>query len=104
MKTSTDNFLQVLHSHNRAHTAVKISPKYSQPTIHVLDASKSVVVTQALLDEENREELIDEVKEEYEEIREEYKHAIKVVQFSIYYPDNSSLSKIFFSKIFCFIM
>ncbi len=28
----------------RTHTAVKISPRYSQPTIHVLDASKSVVV------------------------------------------------------------
>ncbi|CAJ0763448.1 4877_t:CDS:2, partial [Entrophospora sp. SA101] len=29
---------------SKAHTAVKISPQYSQPTIHVLDASKSVVV------------------------------------------------------------
>ena len=28
----------------RIHTAVKIAPKYSQPTVHVLDASKSVVV------------------------------------------------------------
>lgn len=29
---------------DRTHTAVKIAPNYSQPTIHVLDASKSVVV------------------------------------------------------------
>ena len=28
----------------RAHTAVKISPRYPHPVIHVLDASKSVVV------------------------------------------------------------
>ena len=28
----------------RTHTAVKIAPRYSQPTVHVLDASKSVVV------------------------------------------------------------
>ncbi len=28
----------------RKHTAVKIAPKYKQPTIHVVDASKSVVV------------------------------------------------------------
>ena len=28
----------------RIHTAVKIAPKYTQPTIHVFDASKSVVV------------------------------------------------------------
>ena len=28
----------------RTHTAVKIAPQYHGPTIHVLDASKSVVV------------------------------------------------------------
>ena len=33
----------------RAHTAVKIAPQYSQPTIHVLDASKSVVVVSVLV-------------------------------------------------------
>ena len=29
---------------SKKHTAVKIAPKYSSPIIHVLDASKSVVV------------------------------------------------------------
>ena len=29
---------------SRTHTAVKIAPCYSHPTIHVLDASKSAVV------------------------------------------------------------
>ena len=29
---------------SKQHTAVKIDPQYSQPVIHVLDASKSVVV------------------------------------------------------------
>jgi len=28
----------------RAHTAVKIAPGYTSPVVHVLDASKSVVV------------------------------------------------------------
>ena len=28
----------------REHTAVKIAPRYTQPVVHVLDASKSVVV------------------------------------------------------------
>ena len=32
---------------SKTHTAVKIAPRYSQPTIHVLDASKSVVVVSA---------------------------------------------------------
>lgn len=29
---------------SRTHTAVKIAPRYTEPTVHVLDASKSVVV------------------------------------------------------------
>ena len=29
---------------SKQHTAVKISPRYSEPAIHVLDASRSVVV------------------------------------------------------------
>lgn len=29
---------------SRIHTAVKIAPHYSSPTVHVLDASRSVVV------------------------------------------------------------
>lgn len=32
----------------RTHTAVKIAPRYSEPTIHVLDASKSAVVVSKL--------------------------------------------------------
>lgn len=34
---------------SQTHTAVKISPRYSQPVIHVADASKSVVVVSQLL-------------------------------------------------------
>ena len=34
---------------SKTHTAVKIAPCYSQPTIHVLDASKSVVVVSMLI-------------------------------------------------------
>ena len=33
---------------SKTHTAVKISPCYSSPTVHVLDASKSVVVVRIL--------------------------------------------------------
>ena len=34
---------------SKQHTAVKIDPQYSQPVIHVLDASKSVVVVSIVL-------------------------------------------------------
>mmetsp|Transcript_13696 Transcript_13696/g.2190 ORF Transcript_13696/g.2190 Transcript_13696/m.2190 type:complete len:148 (-) Transcript_13696:354-797(-) len=35
---------------SKIHTAVKIEPNYSGPTVHVLDASRSVNVVSALLD------------------------------------------------------
>jgi 5-methyltetrahydrofolate--homocysteine methyltransferase len=37
---------------SRAHTAVKIAPHYSQPVVHVLDASRAVGVTTSLLSDE----------------------------------------------------
>lgn len=62
---------------SKTHTAVKIAPRYSSPTIHVLDASKSVVVCSSLLDSENMNEFVEEVKEEYEEIRDEHYDSLK---------------------------
>ena len=35
---------------SRTHTAVKIAPRYKSPCIHVLDASKSVVVVSSTED------------------------------------------------------
>lgn len=59
---------------SRQHTAVKIEQQYSQPVIHVLDASRSVPVVSTLLDKnlEKRQEFIDDTRELYEEIREDY--------------------------------
>jgi 5-methyltetrahydrofolate--homocysteine methyltransferase len=59
------------------HTAVKIAPRYSAPALHVLDASRSVVVVSNLLDERMREEFMEDVDEEYEEIREEHYSSLK---------------------------
>ncbi len=39
---------------SKLHTAVRIAPEYSSPTIHVLDASRVVAVVSALLDDERR--------------------------------------------------
>ena len=33
---------------SRTHTAVKIAPRYRNPVVHVVDASKSVVVVSML--------------------------------------------------------
>lgn len=56
---------------SRAHTAVKITPEYDQGVVHVLDASRSVTVTNSLLGR-NRLEYIKKVQEEYETLREGY--------------------------------
>ncbi|XP_059504639.1 methionine synthase isoform X1 [Stegostoma tigrinum] len=57
---------------SKTHTAVKIAPKYNAPAIHVLDASKSVVVCSQLLDDYGKDDYFEEVTEEYEEIRQDY--------------------------------
>ncbi|MDZ7843107.1 MAG: methionine synthase [Gammaproteobacteria bacterium] len=55
---------------SRVHTAVKISPEYHGPTIHVIDASRVVGVVSKLLAKDQREEYINSISEEYESIRE----------------------------------
>lgn len=62
---------------SRMHTAVKIAPRYSHPAIHVLDASRSVVVCSSLLDEKLKDDFFDDIKDEYEEIREEHYSSLK---------------------------
>ena len=57
---------------SRMHTAVKIAPYYSGPAVHVLDASRSVVVVSSLLDEDKYDDFFDDVKETYAELREEH--------------------------------
>ncbi|MBN1820649.1 MAG: methionine synthase [Prolixibacteraceae bacterium] len=53
---------------SKIHTAVKIAPEYSQPAVHVKDASLAVNVVSNLI--AGKEEFREEIKKEYEEIRE----------------------------------
>ncbi|XP_016055362.1 PREDICTED: methionine synthase isoform X2 [Miniopterus natalensis] len=62
---------------SRTHTAVKIAPRYSAPVIHVLDASKSVVVCSQLLDENLKDEYFEEIAEEYEDLRQDHYESLK---------------------------
>src|SRR6201996_8472536 len=39
---------------SRAHTAVKIAPHYSEPVVHIIDASRAVPVTTSLLSEDRK--------------------------------------------------
>ncbi|KAJ1663482.1 hypothetical protein IW140_001172 [Coemansia sp. RSA 1813] len=62
---------------SKTHTAVKIAPRYAQPVVHCLDASRSVVVVSNLLDKGLRADFIEEVDEEYDEIREDHYDSLK---------------------------
>jgi 5-methyltetrahydrofolate--homocysteine methyltransferase len=57
---------------SKQHTAVRIAPAYSQPTLHVLDASRVVQVVSNLLDPTRRLELDGENRELQERLREQY--------------------------------
>jgi 5-methyltetrahydrofolate--homocysteine methyltransferase len=54
---------------SRAHTAVKIAPHYSEPVVHVLDASRAVPVTTSLLSEEGKDAFVVQYRADYEAIR-----------------------------------
>jgi 5-methyltetrahydrofolate--homocysteine methyltransferase len=62
---------------SKMHTAVKIEPRYTSPAIHVLDASRSVVVVSSLLNKEEKEEYCLDVKEEYEDLRDEHYEGLR---------------------------
>jgi 5-methyltetrahydrofolate--homocysteine methyltransferase len=54
---------------SKLHTAVKIAPRYSGATIHVLDASRCVGVVSSLLSDEKRGNFTAAVAGEYEKLR-----------------------------------
>jgi 5-methyltetrahydrofolate--homocysteine methyltransferase len=54
---------------SRAHTAVKIAPHYSEPVVHVLDASRAVPVTTSLLSEDGKRAFVAQHRAEYEALR-----------------------------------
>jgi len=66
---------------SRTHTAVKIEPRYSGPTVWVPDASRAVGVATSLASEEGRDRFVAQVREDYLKVRDA--HAKKTGQKSI---------------------
>jgi 5-methyltetrahydrofolate--homocysteine methyltransferase len=54
---------------SRAHTAVKVDPRYDGPVVWVKDASRSVPTAAALLHDERRADLLAEIKTDYDALR-----------------------------------
>ena len=57
---------------SRAHTAVKIAPHYSEPVVHVLDASRAVPVTTSLLSDDGKAAFVAEHRSGYEALRKQH--------------------------------
>jgi 5-methyltetrahydrofolate--homocysteine methyltransferase len=54
---------------SRRHTAVKIAPNYSEPVVHIVDASRAVPVTTSLLSDEIKPAFVAKHSAEYEAVR-----------------------------------
>ena len=57
---------------SRAHTAVKIAPEYKGTVVHVNDASRAVTVASHLLQDETKEKYTQDIRTEYDALREGY--------------------------------
>ncbi|MCM2329634.1 MAG: methionine synthase, partial [Lysobacter sp.] len=66
---------------SRTHTAVKIEPHYSGPTVWVPDASRAVGVATSLSSEESRDHYVGQVRQDYLKVRDA--HARKTGQKSV---------------------
>jgi 5-methyltetrahydrofolate--homocysteine methyltransferase len=66
---------------SKVHTAVKIAPHYSNPVVHVNDASKSVPVAGALLSKEQRNDFVVKNLEDQQRLRDLHDKAHKQEKF-----------------------
>jgi 5-methyltetrahydrofolate--homocysteine methyltransferase len=57
---------------SRMHTAIKIAPQYDNGVIHVLDASRSVATVSALLNKEQKKNILSNIQKEYDQLREQF--------------------------------
>jgi 5-methyltetrahydrofolate--homocysteine methyltransferase len=69
---------------SRMHTAVKIAPQYDEGVVHVLDASRSVTVAGSLLNKEQKKEFLENVKQEYVKLKENFDSKKSVKQYISY--------------------
>ncbi|MBI5799129.1 MAG: methionine synthase, partial [Verrucomicrobia bacterium] len=69
---------------SKAHTAIKIAPHYSQPVVHVLDASRAVPVTTSLLSKDGKDAFVKAHREEYERVRQQHAgQQVKLVSLAV---------------------
>ena len=77
---------------SRAHTAVKVAPAYSEPSVHVLDASRAVGVVSNLLNAEAKPAFDEENRALQERLRALYEQRRQVPLVSIQQARNNRLT------------
>jgi 5-methyltetrahydrofolate--homocysteine methyltransferase len=78
---------------SRMHTAVKIAPQYDHGVVHVLDASRSVTVAGALLNEQ-KEKFLEGISAEYQKLKTDFENKKPVKQYISYEAAQSNKVKI----------
>ena len=63
---------------SKVHTAVKVAPGYSQPVVHVLDASRAVPTAGSLISPDQKPAFVQAIREEYDRVR--IQHAGRVTK------------------------
>jgi 5-methyltetrahydrofolate--homocysteine methyltransferase len=65
------------------HTAVKIDPAYSEPVVHVIDASRSVGVVEKLLSKEGRKQFVADNEKKHQQLVQSYQQRnIRLVPYA----------------------
>jgi 5-methyltetrahydrofolate--homocysteine methyltransferase len=79
---------------SRMHTAVKIAPQFDKGVVHVLDASRSVTVAGNLLNKEQKDGFLSDIKTEYQKLKEDFENKKPVKQFLPFAEAQANATKI----------
>jgi 5-methyltetrahydrofolate--homocysteine methyltransferase len=79
---------------SRMHTAVKIAPQFDKGVVHVLDASRSVTVAGNLLNKEQKDGFLSDIKTEYQKLKDDFENKKPVKQFLSFKEAQANSTKI----------
>jgi 5-methyltetrahydrofolate--homocysteine methyltransferase len=83
---------------SRMHTAVKIAPEFDHGVVHVLDASRSVTVAGSLLNKDQKDGFLQNLKGEYQKLKSDFASKRTVKQFLSYTDSLQNKVKIDWDK------
>lgn len=83
---------------SRMHTAVKIAPEFDHGVVHVLDASRSVTVAGSLLNKDQKDGFLQNLKGEYQKLKSDFASKRTIKQFLSYTDSLQNKVKIDWDK------